>query len=102
MGRIGDNDIVALRCPHHVVSAVAVDQSEAIRAHPVEDVVVVAGKEIRGLDHTRYDFDAIHPLGLVQQDRTEGNAAPKGNHQNLPGLAVQGHRQIAEEAKNFD
>ena len=25
MGRVGDNDIVALWCPHHVVSAVAVD-----------------------------------------------------------------------------
>ena len=25
MGRIGDNDIVALRRPHHVISAVAVD-----------------------------------------------------------------------------
>ena len=88
MGRIGDNDIVALRCPHHVVSAIAVDQAEAIRAHPVEDVVVVAGKKIGGLDHTRYDFDAIHPLGLVQQDRIESNAAPEGNHQDLSGIAV--------------
>ena len=71
-------------------------------AGPIQDVVADVREQRRGQPDALVQLDDVQRRRPVAGDRAGGGAAAQANHQCVPGIAVQRHRQVADRAVHLD